>query len=148
MSLVLIDLIIQISMDLFSEKSHMLLNSFLNFLVDQESNSISQIVGNFLELIFVWSLLIVGLLLQLMQLFLGSRFDRVVSYSFWGLSRSSGRGIWWWHVLILSWWSLINWLWLLDSLLLHLKFSQLTLSVLNFIFCLIDIVILSIDVVK
>lgn len=48
MSLVLIDLLVEISMDLFPEHSHMFLNSFFNLLIDEECHSFSEIMGDLL----------------------------------------------------------------------------------------------------
>lgn len=131
---VLFVLLFEISVDFFSKQSHVLLHSLLYFLVDQEWHSISQVVRNLIELILIWTFLVVGLLFQLVQFFLWGWLNNRSLNEFWRLVR---------HWLNLWWWGhddrLLNVL-----LLLLLYLGQLSFSLLNLWLCLTDVVILSI----
>lgn len=134
---VLFVLLFEISVDFFSKQSHVLLHSLLYFLVDQEWHSISQVVRNLFELVLIWTFLVVGLLFQLVQFFLWGWLNNWLLNS-WRLIS---------HWLNLWWWSYNDLLLNVSSLLLF-KFSQLSFGLLNLGLCLVEVIILSIQVVK
>lgn len=67
---VLLVLLLEVSVHLLPQEGHVLLHSLLHLLVDQEGDSVSQVVRNLIEFVLVWTLLIVSLLFQLIQFFL------------------------------------------------------------------------------
>lgn len=134
---VLFVLLFEISVDFFSKQSHVLLHSLLYFLVDQEWHSISQVVRNLIELILIWTFLVVGLLFQLVQFFLWGWLNNRSLNEFWRLVRYWFNLWWWGHDD-----RLLNVL-----LLLLLYLGQLSFSLLNLGLCLTDVVILSIQIV-
>ena len=133
---VLLVLLFQVSVDLFLEEGHVLLDSLLYLLVDQVGNSIPQVVRDLIQFVLVWALLVIGLLFQLVQFFLWCNRYWLWNY-LWDL--------WYWNV-DLWWWSHDDWL--LNVLLLLFKFSQLSFSLFNILFRIIDVVILSVQIIQ
>lgn len=142
MSLILIDLLIEISMDFFSEKSHMLLHSLFNFLINQECDSLPKIMWNLIKFVLIWTILVISLLLEFVQIFLGSWLD-LLSLHWW-------RVVNWWCRCWLNWnrnrfivllLFLLNWN-LIGLMLLHFKMCQLLLSIVDILFGVIDMIIL------